>query len=1289
MNESVVDEIVRAYRRARNSLDASTPEAITNLRNSFAAQHSEYAEHLHDYFACEDRAEDLLWPYADLDRWPENEREEILTRLYAEHPELEAFIDEWWDGIENADGLLGSREAPQHPWIGQTVGGFHLEQVIGQGGMGLVFRGVKDTGADAELAVAVKSVRVDVLITSSEAIKAFQREISSLLTLEHPHIVPIRDADVFQGVPYLVMPLVTGGTLKGRMGEFHGNYDEIADLIRQMALTVQFAHDHAVLHRDLKPSNILFDEHGRCLIADFGLAKVIGGFGNEVLENGVVTKQESLFSQGRIGTRGYSAPEICPPAESAVSKVPATVTADVYSLGALLYALITGETPPEVVEVGGVSQDGVPRYRDVPSCRCKDPKVPARLEAIVSQCMKPEPGERYLRAIDVAVDLENFVKLRPVNAANEGVLARLCLCFKRNVASSVLALLFFAALVAFGSYYLLSEYAAARALQEGMVERLATSGILLSQRPTPWLDALQVAAAAVEGERLAPEISDSDCNLAFNMLRDAPQPVGYCDVRQNVDDGWTLEKIGLDPTGSYLSVCLRKDQVEKWRVFDWRTRRELFSNEENVTSLCAWGPNPGQCVIGTLANPSFRIVDATDSSGGLRIECNSPIRRAAFDSSGKYVMTIGERVAIWRTDSGAGIDVGDERVNSAFDCLADPHHPGRFFVRTWSGGACVVVDVDSRNDLATSIQAYFQYADGQHNFFFAADDTICSLNDRRLDVFDLRSGELLNPRDDDLPPFWLEGTPFTPVVSLGGRHVVLSRYTQLVCVDVSREAVRITGQTQLEHDIHAVAFTDDGDTFVTCGDDHAMRTFSFLTTRSSIQPIPTHPAAHSVSSNPHSGIFAIGQIDGLIKIWKTPANEWRQKTALRGEIGRVEFSNDGSHILTCGLAHRGVQPAPATVIASESGQPTGQPFAAPGIVLDATFGTSPDEILVCTSTFTEGTERGKREHDSDACSGQLSCWNFQSGVKSFDDILMPHEPRSVAVRPGQTQFAILDGTGEVALFDGRSGVRVATLDAGRNWYTMHHFCSSGRLQFSPDGACVAVFGRQEPARIIEVSTGRLLGELPHQNEVVHGLAFSSDGKRIATAGLDKVVRVWRVDNVTEPEFVLPHSEWVYSADFHSDCRYLVTGCRDGDARIYDLDTGTLITELHNGDINEVFDAKFLNQDRWIAVATRWGVCRIWDWETKRPITREFSADSGNMDLYCAIAPDGRHAAWSGFSNIVTVLHMDDLSTPSEFTARRGLLTAELISGQQLTAAGSAKLTSGEWISRLEELLDQR
>ncbi|MGK3960692.1 serine/threonine-protein kinase [Sorangium sp. So ce118] len=255
-------------------------------------------------------------------------------------------------------------------WTRSCAGAYEILDRLGAGGMGEVYR-ARQVAADR--LVALKMLPGGPF-ASAAAARLFQREIEVVARLDHPNIVPIYDVGAHEGRAYFTMKLMAGGTLSDRL-ERYRDLRRAAELVAKLARAVREGHRRQILHRDLKPANILFDEAEEPYVADFGVAKQLGH------ECGTATGD-------RMGTVGYMAPEQAMGDAKRVAP-----SADIFSLGVILYELLTGHRPfegptPEVILRRTIEEDPAP-----PRSVRRD--LPRDLETICLTCLRKEPERRY------------------------------------------------------------------------------------------------------------------------------------------------------------------------------------------------------------------------------------------------------------------------------------------------------------------------------------------------------------------------------------------------------------------------------------------------------------------------------------------------------------------------------------------------------------------------------------------------------------------------------------------------------------------------------------------------------------------------------------------------------------------------------------------------------------------------------------------------------------------------------------------------------------------------------
>src|SRR5215469_5433695 len=267
---------------------------------------------------------------------------------------------------ESFEAILAEDEVRDTHW---RVGNYEILEEIGRGGMGVIYRARQ---RHSRRIVAIKRI-VSYHAESRETLERFRREAQAAASLDHPNILPIYEIGQGEdGLPFFSMKYATGGSMQKAAVALRNRPRECVRLMAKVARAVQYAHEHGVLHRDLKPGNILLDAHGEPFVTDFGLAKWLD-------TDTDLTRTLTIF-----GTPGYIAPE---QARGPAAKL--TCTADVYSLGAILFDLFTGRPPflgeHALAVVQQASEKRAPRLRSLARSLDRD------LETICARCLEREP----------------------------------------------------------------------------------------------------------------------------------------------------------------------------------------------------------------------------------------------------------------------------------------------------------------------------------------------------------------------------------------------------------------------------------------------------------------------------------------------------------------------------------------------------------------------------------------------------------------------------------------------------------------------------------------------------------------------------------------------------------------------------------------------------------------------------------------------------------------------------------------------------------------------------------
>ncbi|MFO0957323.1 MAG: serine/threonine-protein kinase [Isosphaeraceae bacterium] len=370
-------------------------------RDEFLARHPDLADDLARHLDAEADLRDLAAPL----RWAAPVGDLETLSHAASNPRGDA------TATVTVGGDTGPEAEDSPPALVRYFGDYEILRVLGRGGMGVVYE-ARQVSLDRP--VALKLIRSGILADPAD-LRRFEIEAEAAAALDHPNIVPVYEVGEHEGQRFFSMKRIEGRSLADQIDRFRGEPRKAARVLITAARAVQHAHMRGVLHRDLKPSNLLLDAEGNPHVADFGLAKRLDGRG----------ATDETHTGAILGTPSFMSPE---QAEGRTRGI--TTAADVYGLGAILYAMLSGRLPFQGESTAETLRK-VREDRPEPLARI-NPRVPRDLAIIAEKCLEKDPKRRYEAAAALAEDLERWVKGEPIQARAVGRAERLWLWCRRN-----------------------------------------------------------------------------------------------------------------------------------------------------------------------------------------------------------------------------------------------------------------------------------------------------------------------------------------------------------------------------------------------------------------------------------------------------------------------------------------------------------------------------------------------------------------------------------------------------------------------------------------------------------------------------------------------------------------------------------------------------------------------------------------------------------------------------------------------------------------------------------------
>jgi serine/threonine protein kinase len=265
---------------------------------------------------------------------------------------------------------------------GKQLGSYRVVAQLGKGGMATVFKAYQPS---MDRYVALKVLPRHLADEDPQFILRFRQEAHVLAQLQNPHVLPVFDFGEAEGYAYLVMPLLSGGTLADRLQGQPVPLAQVRAIIAQVGDALDYAHSRGVVHRDVKPSNVLMDERGNALLSDFGIAKLVEG------------TQHFTQTGGIVGTPAYMSPE-----QGLGTKIDRRC--DIYSLGVILYQMVTGRVPFEAETPMAVLLKHI--NDPLPPPRSLNPALPEAVERVILKALAKNPDDRYATAGDLTQALQ-------------------------------------------------------------------------------------------------------------------------------------------------------------------------------------------------------------------------------------------------------------------------------------------------------------------------------------------------------------------------------------------------------------------------------------------------------------------------------------------------------------------------------------------------------------------------------------------------------------------------------------------------------------------------------------------------------------------------------------------------------------------------------------------------------------------------------------------------------------------------------------------------------------------
>ena len=735
-------------------------------------------------------------------------------------------LKEHFDRLQSLKGLMHLNDSG--PAATVEIPGFEVSEVLGYGGIGVVYRARQlSLGRD----VAIK-LMLGGRFASQRMRERFRREAEMAARLHHPNVAQVYDHGYVDGVPYLVEELVAGGTLDAWIQRRACPVDEAAQMLETLANTVRYAHQNGIIHRDLKPANVLLTDDGQPKIVDFGLAKALD-LGHDLTQ-----------AHETPGTPSYMAPE-----QASGDGAQVGPAADVYALGAILYEMLTGRC----VFDGQSGADTLRRVLDEePASPARyRPDVPADLAAICLKCLEKQPAARYASCGEFSADLRRFLNGEPTVARPVSTARRIVKWSRRRPAlAALVGVSLLAAVTIVGGS---AEY---------------------SRRLLAALDASEQSRVAADAARLESEASRNaaqrqrDANEQFAYaarMREAFQFLSLGDVKQvasllaQYDDGTPYARLrGFE--WQYLTRALHNERLmlrghagEVYGVAFSPDGRTLVSGGQDGT-IRLWDPGTGEPLRVIRAHGSCANDLHFSRDGRLMASASCDRTVKLWDTA-----TWSERLVF----SGHGDDVLCVRISPDGNRVASGDSSG--LIHVWASADGEPLKTLRTAEERTAVNVIEWFPDGGRLVTPTSG----------LHLWDTQSWALKRSEDsaDFSLSFSKDGRQLTSIV---GRGVLFRDATSLEVLDGF--GVAAIGR------VYKLAYLNDDRRLVSCGDDRMVH-ITDLAAREKRRPFANprdneplstevrtllgHTArVQGVAIAPDGNTLATASFDGAVGLWE-------------------------------------------------------------------------------------------------------------------------------------------------------------------------------------------------------------------------------------------------------------------------------------------------------------------------------------------------------------------------------------------------------------------------------------